>query len=58
MKAKESARNGGNRSRALNVHCYEDKPIISDYERGAKWAGWAFVALFAFLSLGCVLWGW
>ena len=29
-----------------------------DFERGTRWAGIAFVLMFAFLSFGCVMWGW
>lgn len=35
-----------------------DKPIISEYERGTRWAGWLFVAMFCVLSAGVVLFQW
>ena len=36
----------------------EDKPIITEYERGTRWAGWLFVAMFCVLSLGSWWFGW
>ena len=35
-----------------------DTQIISDYERGAKYAAVLLCAMFAFLSFGCVMLGW
>lgn len=35
-----------------------DKEIIAEYERGARWAGWAFVGMFVFLTVGVVMFGW
>jgi len=35
------------------IHKKED-----DFERGTRWAGIALVFMFAFLSFGCVMWGW
>lgn len=32
--------------------------ILSDYEKGTRWAAWAFIGMFAFMSLGAVFLGW
>jgi hypothetical protein len=36
----------------------EDTLIITDYERGTRYAGYMFVAMFVFLAIGCVMFGW
>lgn len=28
------------------------------FEKGSRWAGLAMVAMFLFLSFGCVMWAW
>lgn len=37
-----------------------DHPIVSqdEFEKGCRWAGILLAAMFAFLSMGVVLWGW
>jgi len=35
-----------------------DTTIITDYERGTRYAGYMFVAMFVFLAIGCVMFGW
>lgn len=40
------------------ISAKKDTPIITEYERGSRWAGWLFVAMFAVLSAGVVLFQW
>lgn len=44
----------------LSTYAKEDMPIIAsnDFKRGARWAGWALIGMFVFLSLGCVMFAW
>lgn len=35
-----------------------DNHSITDYERGSIWAAFAFIGMFVFLSIGCIVWGW
>ena len=48
-------------SHTPNVHEVlgsQDTPIISEFVHGSKLAAGAFVAMFIFLSLGVVIFGW
>ena len=35
-----------------------DKSSLSDYETGGYLAALAFIGMFVFLSIGCIVWGW
>lgn len=35
-----------------------DNHSITDFERGSIWAAFAFIGMFVFLSIGCIVWGW
>lgn len=44
---------------ASNVNpAKNDGSIITEYERGTRWAGWLLIAMFAVLTAGVVLFGW
>jgi hypothetical protein len=36
----------------------KDTEIVPDFERGSRYAGWLLGAMFLFMALGAVLWGW
>ena len=58
MRRNKLTRHSANYTASQTVSRQEDKPIISEYERGTRWAGWLFVAMFAVLSLGSWWFGW
>jgi hypothetical protein len=58
MRRNKLTRHSANYTASRTVSRQEDKPIISEYERGTRWAGWLFVAMFCVLSLGSWWFGW
>ena len=50
----EAARRCGNIDTRQNVHVREDKQIITDYERGARYAAYAICGMFALM----IVWMW
>ena len=58
MRQTKAARNSGNYSRARLSKCDLDKRIISEYDKGTRWAAYAFAVMFAFLLFGVVAFGW
>lgn len=55
MTVKKIARHGGYH----NAQCPgQADPILAEFELGAKWAALALIAMFAFLSIGCVMFAW
>lgn len=39
-------------------HVKNPESILSDYEKGTRWAAWAFIGMFVFMSFGAVFLGW
>lgn len=39
-------------------HVKNPATILADYERGTCWAAWLLVGMFAFMSIGSVMFGW
>lgn len=60
MRDKKAARHSCNYARAKTSTSRRDGLMIprDEYERGCKWAAFLLCAMFAFLSLGVVVWGW
>lgn len=57
------ARGRGQAPRAEWSHMRSDTHIVQqiqdeEYRKGCKWACWALAAMFAVLSIGCVMFGW
>ena len=40
-----------------DVHIVQEN-VDEEYRKGCKWACWALAAMFAVLSIGCVMFGW
>ena len=58
MTRNKAARDSGNCPRARLSKCDLDKRIISEYDKGTRWAAYAFAVMFAFLLFGVVAFGW
>jgi len=58
MRRNKLTRHSANYTASASFPPRKDKPIISEYERGTRWAGWLFVAMFCVLSAGVVLFQW
>ena len=58
MRRNKLTRHSANYTASVSFPPRKDKPIISEYESGTRWAGWMFVAMFAVLSLGSWWFGW
>lgn len=58
MRRNKLTRHSANYTASVSFPPRKDKPIISEYERGTRWAGWLFVAMFCVLSAGVVLFQW
>ena len=58
MTTNKLTRHSANYTASVSFPPRKDKPIISEYERGTRWAGWLFVAMFCVLSAGVVLFQW
>ena len=58
MRRNKATRHSANYTASESFPPRKDKPIISEYERGTRWAGWLFVAMFCVLSAGVVLFQW
>ena len=58
MKNKKAACRMSSTTRARLKRPGVDNHSITDYERGSIWAAFAFIGMFVFLSIGCVLFGW
>ena len=56
--SKKAARSSCNYNAPLSSLAKKDKPILTEYERGTRWAGWLFVGMFIVLSFGAVVFGW
>jgi hypothetical protein len=58
MRRNKLTRHSANYTASVSFPPRKDKPIITEYERGTRWAGWLFVAMFCVLSLGSWWFGW
>ena len=58
MKAEKATRHSCNYTASCLPIAKSSKASITDYERGALIAAWMFAVMFAFLSVGVVMFGW
>lgn len=58
MKGKEKGVRSRQTAHAKARGHVNPEDILANYRTGTRWAAWAFIGMFAFMSFGAVFLGW